>query len=288
MEQHQLVNLITKYDLTATADAGDFAAVATAAHAKTIVVEDQTRYSLSLIGDRLSAALGEAEGLVARRAFADTLDGAIADKEAARAAGDAVGAAGLGELKLAQNALGNSQLQLYQADRQATITELGAAWSADQLAAILALGITHVSPANKEGVPDTTTALDFEIAWIVRDTEAISQTTVDAASVIFQAATTVANDTYTSQTGVANSALATEEEASRIALDAANATFQAATTAAKATYTSETGAANAIFFPVSEKHHNVMVNLSSFEGTTAAEWQTRADELLASVDGNGA
>ena len=246
MEQHQLVNLITEYDLTATADAGDFAAVATAAHAKTIVVEDQTQYSLSLIGDRLSAALGEAEGLIARRAFADTLDGAIAAKEAARTAGDAVGSAGLGELRLAQNALGNSQLQLYQADRQATITELGVAWSAAELAAILALGITHVSPASKAGVPDTTTALEFQIAWIVRASEATSQTTVDAA----------------------------------------NVTFQAATTAAKATYTSDTGAANSTFTPVSEKHHNVMVNLSSFEGTTAAEWQTRADELLASVDGN--
>jgi len=245
IEQYQLVNLITEYDLTATADAGDFAAIAITVQAKTIPVENHTQYSLSLIGDRLSAALGEAEGLVARRAFADTLDGAIATKEAARAAGDAVGSAGLGELRLAQNALGNGQLQLYQADRQATITELGAAWSADQLAAILALGLTHISPAEQAGIATETTALDFEIAWIVRAGMATSQATFDAA----------------------------------------NVTFQADTATAKEAFSEATEAANSAFVPVSQKHNNIHSNLSQYEGTTAAEWQARVDALLASANG---
>jgi hypothetical protein len=244
--QQKLVNLITDNSLTATADAADFASITTFAHNKTIPVENHTSYSLALIGDKLSETLGATDGLAARRLFADTLDAAIASKEAAREANDTVNAAGLGELRLAQDALGNGKLQLFQADRQATINELGAGWPASDLAAILALGITYISPAEQAGIAADTTALDFEVAWIVK-------------------------------TGL---------DTSQVTLDAANATFQTDTAAAKATFNSLTQAANDAFVPVSQKHNNIVQNLNAFEGVTAADWQAKVDALLASPDGN--
>lgn len=246
MNNQTLINLIIDSGLTATADAGDFASITTAIHVKDIPVENPTPYSLALIGEKLVEKLGDSEGLAARRAFADTLDAAISAKETARANGDAVGAAGLGELRLAQNALGNGRLQLNQVDRQATITELGAAWPAEELAAILELGVTYTSLAEQAGIPAETSATDLEIAWIVRDGLATSQATFDAA----------------------------------------NVTFQADTATAKADFNTATGAANSAFVPVSTKHNNVSQHLGVFAGATAAEWQARVDALLASVDGD--
>ena len=116
------------------------------------------------------------------------------------------------------------------------------------------LSITRSSPAADAGVPADTTALDFEIAWTVHTA---TQSTVDAL--------TAANATRDSSVAAA-----------KVPLDTAQEAFNTAV-----------ADADALVAPVSSKHNAVIAWLSVFEGTTAAEWQTEADGLLTSPDGNG-
>jgi len=119
---------------------------------------------------------------------------------------------------------------------------------------LLALSRTTTSPAADAGVPAETTALDLEIAWIAHKA---GESTQDAL--------TAANATRDSSVAAA-----------KAPLDAAQATYHAAVSDADDLVT-----------PVRSKQVAVNAWLQVFEGTTAAEWQSEVNDLLASEDGNG-
>ena len=231
-EHQQLASLIISMGMKATADAGDFAAIETAAHAQSVITP-----RLDKVGGKESLSAMLAAG-----------HDATAIVSAMRS-----------------DALGNEVME--------TLIVSGVDWNDDLTQAILsglvnpagpitqavvdtltALSITKSSPAQGAGVPDDTVALDFQIAWITHT------------------GLGVATDAMTA----ANATRDTSIAAAQVPLDAAQVTYDTAKTDAQA-----------ISQPASSKHNAVNAWLQVFEGTTAAEWQTEVDELLASPDGNG-
>ena len=118
---------------------------------------------------------------------------------------------------------------------------------------LILLSINKTSPAANAGVPADKTALDFEIAWIVNTGLTTTQDNINTSKAV--------RDTSIS-----------DEKA---ILDAAQAAYNTAVSDA-----------DAIHSPVVAKHNAVSAWLQTFNGTTAAQWQARVDELIASPDGN--
>ena len=231
-EQQRRANLIISMGMEATADAGDFAAIETAAHAQSVITP-----RLDKVGGKESLSAMLAAG-----------HDATAIVSAMRS-----------------DALGNEVMD--------TLIVSGVDWNDDLTKTILSglvsqggaitqavadtlidLSITRSSPASDAGVPADTTALEFEVAWIVH---AATQSTGDALT-------------------AANATRDTSIAAAQVPLDAAQATYDTAVSDA-----------NALVTPVQAKLNAVSGWLQVFEGTTAAEWQAEVDDLLASPDGNG-
>jgi len=228
----QLADLIKTMGMETEADAGDFAAITTAAHAQSVITP-----RLDKVGGKESLAALLAAGH------------------------DAVAIV----TELRADVLGDTVYD--------TLIQSGVDWDDDLCKLVLGglvaksgpitqavadtlinLSMTKSSPAQDAGVDAGTVALDFQIAWIVH---LATQTT--------QADLTTAD-------GVLAASIATE----KTTLDAAQAVYDQAVVDA-----------NAIHSPVAGKHNAVSAWLQVGEFLTAAEWQTEADELLASADGNG-
>lgn len=157
-EQQQQANLIISMGMETEADAGDFASIATAAHAQSNVTPRADKVGGKESLSALLAAGYDATAIVSA---------------------------------MRSDALGNEVMD--------TLIVSGVDWNDDLTKTILSglvsqgevitqavadtlinLSITKSSPAQGAGVPDDTTALDFEIAWSAKqaaDVEAANQET---------------------------------------------------------------------------------------------------------------
>jgi hypothetical protein len=231
-EQQQRVNLIVSMGMEVQADAGDFAAIETAAHAQSVITPNGRRFTGKETMLALMAAGHEVSPIIAKMR-SDALASEM------------------------MNMLPNGGVDWADASSQvilASLIEPGSPITQAVIDTLTDMAVDVSSPAQGAGVPADTVALDFQIAWITHTGLGVTTDAMTAANA-------------TRDTSIA---------AAQVPLDAAQVTYATAKTDAQA-----------ISQPVSSKHNAVNAWLQVFEGTTAAEWQTEVDELLASPDGNG-
>ena len=231
-EHQQRASLIVSIGMETEANASDFAAVATAAHAQSVSTPNGRRFTGKDTMIALMTAGHNVKNIITKMR-SDPLASEL------------------------MNMLPNGGVDWADADSQLILNDLkgqGGAITQEVIDAITAMSVDVSSPAEGAGVSDETTALDFQIAWIVHKAGESTQDAVDASEVI--RAASVADEKAT---------LDAAKEAHRVAVADAAAIHQ----------------------PSVSKLNAVNAWLQVFEGTTAAEWQAEVDDLLASPDGNG-
>jgi len=151
--EHQLVNLITEYDLTATADAGDFAAITIAAHAQSVITPRPDLVGAKETLTSLLTAGYDAPAITAAMR-ADSLGSEV--MEALHVSGVDWGD------PLTQGILG------VLIDPSGPITQA----VADTLTS---LSVVVTSPAQDAGVPADADAVDFGEAWAAKQAAEVVQ-----------------------------------------------------------------------------------------------------------------